>query len=190
MTFMDAWLCTKWTDLDQRAKAFHTITGYLEGLERPVVIVETGCLRQEGNWNGDGQSTIVWDQFVQRVGGKVYSVDLDPHAAALAHSLTSNQTTVESNDSVAWLMHMGPVGLDIDFLYLDSYDIDWENPEPSMEHHLEEVLAAEPMLHPGSVVAVDDNLPNVGKGYLVGKHAERHGWEILCDSYVRAWIVR
>lgn len=189
MTFMDAWLCTRWQDLGKRAEAFNVITERLESLGRPVTIVETGCVRQEGNWGGDGQSTLVWDKFVQHVGGKVYSVDLDAHAAALAHALTSDHTTVEANDSIAWLMHMAPFGLEVDFLYLDSYDIDWANPEPSMEHHLEEVLAAEPMLHPGSIVAVDDNSEDVGKGYLVGKHAERHGWDILCDGYVRAWIV-
>lgn len=190
MTFMDAWLSTKWDDLSRRAEPFHAITEYLESLNCPVTIVETGCLRQEGNWGGDGQSTIVWDRFVQHVGGKVYSVDLDPHAAALAHSVTSEQTTVESNDSVAWLMHMAPLGLVADLLYLDSYDIDWENPNPSMEHHLAELAAAEPMLRPGSVVAVDDNQPGVGKGYLVGENAERYDWEVLHDGYVRAWIVR
>ena len=154
-----------------------------------MTIVETGCVRQEGNWAGDGQSTIVWDQFVQYAGGKAYSVDLDPKAAALAHSLTSDQTTVEANDSIAWLTHMAVFGLTADLLYLDSYDIDWSNPEPSMRHHLAEVTAAAPMLQPGSIVAVDDNQDGVGKGHLVGVYAEDHKWETLCDGYVRAWVV-
>jgi hypothetical protein len=188
-TFMDHWLCTRYRDLNLRAEAFDAITAQLESLGRPVTIVETGCLRQEGNWAGDGQSTLVWDKFVNYAGGTVLSVDLDPHAAALANSLTSDLTRVESNDSVAWLLHSAAVGLQVDFLYLDSYDIDWANPEPSMKHHEKELVAARPMLRPGTIVAVDDNTPTAGKGYLVGVTAEREGWHVLADGYVRAWIV-
>lgn len=188
-TFMDRWLCTKYADLDARAEPFALITGHLESLGRPVTIVETGCLRQEHNWAGDGQSTLVWDAFVNHVGGKVYSVDLDPKAAALANSLTSDLTRVESNDSVAYLTHLSTIGVQADFLYLDSFDIDWDDPEPSMKHHERELIAARPMLKPGSIVAVDDNKPHTGKGHLVGVIAEREEWDVLVDGYVRAWIV-
>lgn len=188
-TFLDRWLCTKYTDLSHRASAFDKITAHLEGLKRDVVIVETGCLRQEGNWAGDGQSTLVWDAFVNYAGGKVYSVDLDVRAAALANALTSDRTTVEANDSVAFLLRMASFGNPVDLLYLDSFDIDWANPEPSMQHHERELDAAWPMLRPGTIVAVDDNRPDAGKGYLVGLTAERKKWPVLVDEYVRAWIV-
>lgn len=188
-TFMDRWLCTRISDLQQRGPAFDAITQHLEALGRDVTIVETGCLRQEGNWAGDGQSTLVWDAFVNYQGGRVYSVDLDVKAAALANSLTSDLTTVEANDSVAYLMHLATIGLTADLLYLDSFDIDWANPDPSMQHHERELDAAWPMLQPGSIVGVDDNLPRVGKGYLVGQVAERKGWTELHSGYIRAWIV-
>ena len=188
-TFMDRWLCTRYRDLSARADAFDKITAHLESLGRDVVIVETGCLRQQGNWAGDGQSTLVWDAFVNYQGGHVYSVDLDVKAAALANSLTSDRTTVEANDSVPYLLRLATLGVGADLLYLDSYDIDWANPEPSMKHHERELDAAWPMLHPGSIVAVDDNRADVGKGYLVGLVAERKGWTVLVDGYVRAWIV-
>ena len=188
-TFLDRWLCTRYADLNARADAFDKITKHLETWGRDVVIVETGCLRQEGNWAGDGQSTLVWDAFVNYQGGTVYSVDLDVRAAALANSLTSDRTRVEANDSVAYLLRLATLGVGADLLYLDSYDIDWANPEPSMQHHEQELEAAWPMLHPGSIVAVDDNRPGVGKGYLVGLVAERKGWTVLADDYVRAWIV-
>ena len=186
---MDRWLCTRYRDLDRRGSAFDTITQHLESLSRDVVIVETGCLRQEGNWGGDGQSTLVWDAFVNYQGGQVFSVDLDVKAAALANSLTSDKTRVEANDSIKYLIHMTTLGLSIDLLYLDSYDIDWNDPEPSMRHHEKELDAAWPMLKPGSIVAVDDNLPGVGKGYLVGLVADCKGWTVLADGYVQAWIV-
>lgn len=188
-TFLDRWLCTRYKELGARANAFDQITAHLETLGRDVVIVETGCLRQQANWGGDGQSTLVWDAFVNYAGGKVYSVDLDVKAAALANSLTSTRTTVDANDSVAWLLRLATIGLAVDFLYLDSYDIDWGDPQPSMQHHQKELAAALPMLAPGAVVAVDDNRPDAGKGHLVGLYAEREGWRVLVDEYVRAWIV-
>lgn len=188
-TFIDRWLCTKYQDLGQRANAFDKITAHLESLNRDVVIIETGCVRQEGNWAGDGQSTLVWDAFVNYRGGKVYSVDLDVRAAALANSLTSDRTVVEACDSVAYLLRMATYDLAVDLLYLDSYDIDWANPHPSMQHHERELDAAWRMLRPGSIVAVDDNRPDVGKGYLVGLTAQRKNWTVLVDEYVRAWIV-
>jgi hypothetical protein len=188
-TFMDRWLCTRYSDLDRRGPAFDKITAHLESLGRDVIIVETGCLREEGNWGGDGQSTLVWDAFVNYQGGQVFSVDLDVKAAALANSLTSDKTRVEANDSLAYLLHLATLGLSVDLLYLDSYDIDWSQPEPSMQHHVKELDAAWPMLKPGTVVAVDDNLPKVGKGYLVAQVAKREGWTVLAEGYVLAWIV-
>lgn len=44
----------------------------------------------------------------------------------------------------------------IDVLYLDSYDVDWTNPSGSMEHHLQELKAAWPLLARRSIVAFDD----------------------------------
>ena len=188
-TFMDRWLCTRYRDLAARGDAFATITAELESLGRDVTIVETGCLRQEGNWAGAVQPTLAWDAVVNYQGGRVYSVDLDVKAAALANSLTSDRTSVEANDSVAYLLHLATLGITVDLLYLDSYDIDWANPEPSMRHHEAELDAAWPMLAPGSIVAVDDNRGDVGKGGLVAVVAERKGWTVLTNDYVRSWIV-
>jgi hypothetical protein len=179
------------SDLGHRAQAFAAITEYLESFGRDVTIVETGCLRQENNWAGDGQSTLVWDAFVNYQGGQVWSVDIDAKAVQLAQSLTSDKTIVKRSDSVAFLTYLAlKSGLMADFLYLDSFDIDWAHPVPSQEHHERELEAALPMLRSGSVVAVDDNQPHAGKGYLVGRYAQAEGWPVLVDTYVRAWIVK
>jgi len=45
------------------------------------IVVEAGTIRTAGNWDGDGQSTVVWGRWVQVVGsGRVYSFDPDPAA--------------------------------------------------------------------------------------------------------------
>lgn len=188
--FKDVWLAQHRGKLGARAIAFDAITDHLESLGRDVTVVETGCMRQEGNWSGDGQSTLVWDALVNMVGGQVWSVDIDRAAVELAQRSTSDKTIVKCMDSVAFLTFMAEAsGIVADLLYLDSFDIDWNNPAPSQEHHERELEAALPMLRIGSIVAVDDNTDFTGKGYLVGRYADAHGWLTLVDTYVRAWIV-
>lgn len=183
---MDAWLHTVSDKLTKRANAFDIITSKLEGLQRPVTIVETGCSRYENSWEGDGNSTIIWDKFVNYFGGQVYSVDIDPNSTAHAKLLVSDKTNVITSDSIEWLKL---VDLKVDLLYLDSYDIDWNNPDPSMRHHEKELNASLHLLSPGSIVAVDDNLPHVGKGYIVESVALSLGWKPIVDEYIKAWIV-
>jgi hypothetical protein len=44
----------------------------------------------------------------------------------------------------------------IDLVYLDSFDIDWKNPFPAMQHGLKEFKAVEKYLKVGSVIVIDD----------------------------------
>ena len=180
---MSEWLTERLPHLGRRAEAFRTLWAALASHGRPLRIVETGCAREPGNWAGDGQSTLVWDQLVAEAGGTVESVDLDPAAVDAA---TSAATRVTVGDSVDFLRGLAPEP-HVDLLYLDSYDIDWQDPGPSMRHHLAEIVAAAPLLGPGSIVAVDDNMAGTGKGMLVGLHLVRRGWVPLIHDYVRAW---
>lgn len=184
---MSDWLDQRLPLLHRRAAGFASIWHELAGRGRPLRIVETGCVREDGNWAGDGQSTLVWDALVAKTGGTVASVDIDPAATAIADSLTSDRVTVYPADSLAFLAGLDPEPI-VDLLYLDSYDIDWADPGPSMRHHLAEIETAYPLLGPGSIVAVDDNAEGVGKGLLVGLYLVRRGWTPLVTSYVRAWI--
>lgn len=184
--FMNLYLKDVYDKLSKRANAFDIITSKLEELNRPVIIVETGCSRYADSWYGDGNSTVVWDNFVNSFGGNVYSVDIDPIATTHAKMLVSEKTIIETSDSVEWLRTLN---LKADLLYLDSYDIDWNNPNPSMKHHAKELNASLHLISPGSVVAVDDNLENVGKGSIVESVAIALGWTPIVDEYVKAWVV-
>ena len=69
-------------------------------------------------------------------------------------------------------------------LYLDSFDLDPDNPTPSAIHHVLELLAARPLLGPGTVVVVDD--------YGVGGDgckfdADAVAWPHIAFSTGRAW---
>jgi hypothetical protein len=49
--------------LAHRTEGFRKVFDYLDRFDRPVGIVETGCVRQQDNWEGDGQSTILFDKY-------------------------------------------------------------------------------------------------------------------------------
>lgn len=56
------------------------------------VIVEAGTIRTPGNWEGDGQSTLVWARWVEKLEvGRVYSFDPDPAAIAAASRVLAGQ---------------------------------------------------------------------------------------------------
>ena len=149
------------------------------------VIVETGTSRNgASNCLGDGCSTLIFSQWVQKNGGEYYSVDISMDALINASngigSLKEYVHFVQS-DSVAFLQNFNQT---IDFLYLDSYDFEINNPTPSQEHHLKEIIAAYPFLTEDSVVMIDDcDLPHGGKGKLVIEYLLNKGWKIAMKGY-------
>jgi len=145
-----------------RTETFRKIFTYLDRFERPIWIIETGCVRQRDNWAGDGQSTILFDKYSESHSGSVvFSVDRDPQATALCRSLVSDRVRIHTDDSIAWLKSLTddpPAELRyVDLLYLDSYDVDFDDPLPSAIHHLKELVAIAPLLSAGTLVAVDDS---------------------------------
>ena len=74
--------------LAHRTEGFRKVFDHLDRFDRPVGIVETGCVRRQDNWAGDGQSTILFDRYAEfHPRSAVFSVDRDPEAAALCRSL-------------------------------------------------------------------------------------------------------
>lgn len=185
------WLDERLPLLGERAAAFAALWDALTALQRPVVVVETGATREPDNWDGDGQSTRVWDSLTAAVGGEVWTCDIDPEACRVTRSLVSDRVRVHEGDSLEFLPSISTYVIkqfgQVDLLYLDSYDIDWDDPLPSMRHHRAELDAAWPMLGPGSIVAVDDNLETTGKGMAVGLELLRRRWQPMVHTYVRAW---
>ena len=177
--------------LERREQAFRLMLVGLDQVDQPN-IVETGCVRKEGNWN-DGQSTLIFDRYVQEMGGTLTTVDIAAEHCDLARMLTSKADVVCS-DSVRYLYEraMPPQGPAIDLLYLDSYDVDFDSPHPAALHHLKELCGALRLLSPQAVIAVDDNLTNdgaisSGKGLYVSQFMADIGAELLHAGYVHVW---
>lgn len=198
--------------LGKREISFRKMFQYLDGIEGPLTIVETGCARLADNWGGDGQSTVMFDKYLGfgREGSIGHTVDLDAKATALCKSLVSPRFEVHTGDSVKVLTQIArslkAQGRTIDLLYLDSYDLDWNNPTPSAVHHLKEMVSIVGMIRPDTLVVIDDaastclvvagannqmqmiSRPAIGgKGGFVAEYAQQVGATTLFAHYQVGW---
>lgn len=151
-------------------------------------IIETGTMRNPGAWK-DGQSGMLFTEFVEEYGGRSRSVDIDAIAVQRARdAVSSKQFEVYCSDSVSWLREQNDLH-NVDLFYLDSYDVKWKNDTPSAEHHLKEFLCIEPFLKSGAVVAIDDNSKKLsdgsrtGKGRMIVEYLESKNIHPLLDAY-------
>jgi hypothetical protein len=155
-------------------------------------IVETGCTRAEDNWEGDGQSSVIWAAFAEYHGGTFTSIDIDQDALDLTMKLTKNVGRYFCGDSVLELQHQWKSAV-VDLLYLDSFDLDMNNPHPAALHCLFEFLSARPRLKSNSIVFVDDspfsNGTILGKGMYVAEYFKKLGVSPFAVGYQAAWIL-
>lgn len=170
----------------KRKESFELMLEHLKTVNNPL-IVETGCARSTAGWEGDGMSTVIFDKYINMFGGELHTVDIDPQNVALSNTLVSKKTTIHCSDSVAWLWEFNKLGRKIDLLYLDSFDINHQDPAPSQQHHLYELTAIVGSLRKGTMIAVDDNFGDFGKGQLVKKFMEHIGNDMIHNGYQQIW---
>ncbi|CAG9314441.1 unnamed protein product [Blepharisma stoltei] len=160
-------------------------------IDRNVVnIVETGTSRDgEANCLGDGCSTVIFGHFGYLTNRFLWSVDISQenvdHAIQGIQMFGENSKVITS-DSIAFLESYP---FPIDFLYLDSYDFDANNPNPSQEHHLKEIKASYKNLHQNTIVMIDDcRLPHGGKCKLVTEFLLSNGWKLIVNEYQQIFV--
>ena len=191
----------KWVDyysgvkplLGLREIGFTKIFEYLETIKDPV-IVETGTVREENNFEGDGCSTVLFDNYVGMQGGTLITVDIDPIACKTAERLTTHAEIIES-DSVEFLSTLDGK---VDLLYLDSFNIyNWLDDWKASAHHLKEIFAAKNVIKEVTLIIVDDNLyvpesedtnKKLGKGRIIHELMKSIGIPTFVDGYHIGWI--
>lgn len=138
-----------WSELNHINR--NGLTLALNGLNTsPAIIVETGT----SAWGTD--STRLWNSYVSSFGGNLYSVDIRPEPREVLGNL-GPFTKLFVDDSVNFLKNLHHHNVSkVDLVYLDSFDIDWQNPYPAMKHGLLEFEAIEKYLKPGSIIVIDD----------------------------------
>jgi hypothetical protein len=118
--------------------------------ERPALIIETGS----SAWGTN--STMLFDSYCNSFGGECRSVDIRLEPLLTLQPLATSHTKLYCDDSVSFLNKLSLEGDRIDLLYLDSWDVNWDDPMPSAIHGLNEYLAATKNLKTGSLVLIDD----------------------------------
>ncbi|WP_087651565.1 hypothetical protein [Acetobacter pasteurianus] len=179
--------------LGERAKGFSTLFHRLNACSNPLII-ETGCLRVPGNWEGDGQSTFLFDWYAREKYGHVLTIDINPDSIDSARRACSSVTSTILNDSISALDMLSKI-LDrpASLLYFDSFDLDLENPMPSAIHHAMEMMAARRLIGSGTLICVDDfSLPNQkqgGKGLIVDQFLATVNAKVLYEGYQKIWEI-
>ena len=122
--------------------------------------VETGVARGKEkflffskiNWK-DGMSTLIFSDYVKHMNGTLTSCDISQKNINNAKNFTKKNKEFVNfivDDSVKFLSEFDK---DIDFLYLDSLDGQFEG---ASKHQLEEIKVAKKYLHKDSLVLLDD----------------------------------
>ena len=146
--------------LEKRAVSIKKIIDYLETLSTPIFILETGCLRKIDSFAGDGQSTLIFDNYIQYrgKGSKIFSVDINELNVSACKNTVSENVHVECSDSIKFISNFNKLIKDnkLSLLYLDSFDVNWNYPLESSAHHLKELTAAIPYISEETLVVVDD----------------------------------
>jgi len=176
--------------LGKRVPSFVMMLQHIGQIDNPL-IVETGCARMENNFEGDGMSSLIFNEF-SKMKGEFWSVDINPDNIEFAKKYCDNSNLVCS-DSVAFLHQKNKewteTGRKIDLLYLDSYDFDMNDPHPSSLHHILELTAIMPSLREGTMICVDDNFGDIGKGGYVHQFMLALGKERVYNGYQWVWVL-
>ena len=80
----------------------------------------------------------------------------------------------------------------VTLIYLYSYDVDPAEPMPSAIHHALELIAARPLIGPGTLVCVDDyeiGTQQGGKGFIIDNFFHSIRAETLYSGYQKLWRV-
>jgi len=153
-------------------------------------VIETGCMRVQDDFAGDGFSTYVFGCYLQKHGGQLISVDNSPEHCAFARLWSEcfgSSVTVVRSDSIEWLRTNEE---SIDVLYLDSLDFGVQGGPTEIQaanHGLSELQAAYKNLHGRSLVVFDDTCYRCrtyhGKGALAVPWLLERGWEVVHSEY-------
>lgn len=173
--------------LEMRNGRYPTMTHAMRLCEERQVktIVETGTARcGDTNFDGDGGFTIIFGHWAFDHDADMYSVDISESHIQIAHDASipyHRNLYLILQDSVEFLHEFQD---EIDFLYLDSYDYDENNPGPPQTHCLKEIMAAYDKLHENSIVMIDDcNIPGGGKGRLAIEWLLSRGWRKVTNRH-------
>ena len=155
-------------------------------------IIETGTAWDRNNWDGQGQSTLIWDWvLLSKPAFRAISIDITPlHVETARSQVVSPNICIWLGDSVRTL---NTIDCDIiaqcRLLYLDSYDWQTDINLESAFHHMAELATVWPLLPSGCMIVVDDRHGlRAGKHWLVEAFMKQLGIEPCFVDYQIGWV--
>jgi hypothetical protein len=175
-----------------RRGRFQAIAQGMLDANRPIRILETGCMRQSrfDGPEGDGCSSLVWDYVAKRTKGGFISIDINPENVEYTRSKLDPAAQVFCCESVRFLSAVDRISPLIDLLYLDSMDWEGSAVERGLAalHHAAELSAVWPWLNDGAIIAIDDcHGEYAGKHAIVKRFFESIGVAPLVDDFIHVW---
>jgi hypothetical protein len=161
----------------------------------PIVIVETGCIRNETDQfkMGDGWSTLNWEYYCKKTNSRLFSVDINEQHVNVSKKIVPESEYVKYHvgDSVSYLKDFTEP---IHMLFLDSYDYcgDDENIRKCHEHSLNELLASWHTLNDKCFVLIDDVFDDTwtGKGKKSIPYLLNNGFALVYFTDSQALLKR
>ena len=163
-----------------RATTFRKIFQYLIDLERDFYhIVETGSIRAWDQW-GDGQSTRLFDSFVNYYDGYVTTIDSNEECTTLTHNNTSDKVEAINGNSLDVLPNIENCA---DLLYLDSFDYIPGEELNSGLHHLYELVCSGNIIDSDTLIVIDDtDEGGEGKGKFIMDFVQKANLKIILNE--------
>ena len=103
------------------------------------------------------KSSMFFACYVKIFGGRFDTVDTNPEIKLKYSFLESSNIKFHSEDSLKFINNLDDKTInELDLIYLDSFDLDINNPTPSQNHGLNEFLSLNKKLKKGAIIAIDD----------------------------------
>lgn len=139
--------------------------------QEPAFIVETGS----SAWGTS--SSLLFDSYVNTFGGQFESVDVRNEPGRRMQPLCTPRSTFWRSDSVKFLQTLVTRISHVDLVYLDSWDVNWDDPIPAAIHGLQEFLVIFPLLKKsGGVLLIDDTPRDVKSIEKVSEASAKSYW--------------
>ena len=103
------------------------------------------------------KSSMLFACYVKIFGGRFDTVDTNPEIKLYYSFIESSNIEFHSEDSLKFINNLEEKYVaSLDLIYLDSFDLDINNPGPSQNHGLIEFLSLNKKLKKGALISIDD----------------------------------
>ena len=125
-------------------------------LFKEMEILKNPYILESGIASAGTYSTYLFNEYVRKYGGLFWSVDINKSLVDLHKGNMCPATKLICDDSVTFFNNWSTTHNIANVIYLDSYDLDFYNPEPAGNHGLAEYKALMPVIKKDTLLLIDD----------------------------------